>query len=61
MAEVVAHQPLDPLPRGVAGVMEPLGRQLLQLVTEDVVVPPGLEMQDRAHAQQELLRVVQRP
>ena len=29
-------------------------------MAEDVVVPPGLEVQDRAHAQQELLGVLER-
>ena len=47
--------------RGVAArVAEPLGGALLQLVAEDVVMALGLEVQDRAHAEQELLGVLER-
>ncbi len=60
MTEVIAHQPLDALPGRVARVAQAFGRDLLQLVAEDVVVALGFEMEDRAHAQQELLGVVER-
>jgi hypothetical protein len=38
VAEVVAHEPLDPLARLGARIAEHLGRPLLQLVTEHVLV-----------------------
>ncbi len=60
VAEVVAHEALDALARRRAGVAQHVGGALLQLVAEDVVVPLRLEVQDRAHAQQELLGVLER-
>ncbi len=60
MAEVVAHEALDALTRRAAGVAEPLRDPLLHFVAEDVVVAPGLEVQHRPDAQQELLRVLER-
>ena len=60
VAEVVAHQALDPLAGGRPEIAQAFGRALLQLVAEHVVMPPRLEVQDRAHAQQKLLGVLER-
>jgi hypothetical protein len=57
VAEVIAHQPLDALPRLRAGIPEHLRRPLLQIVAEHVVIAAGFEVKDRTHAQQEILRV----
>ena len=59
MAEVVAHQLLDALPRLGARIAKHLGGALLQLVAQHVLVAPALEVQRRAHAQQEILRIVE--
>ena len=60
VAEVIAHEALDPLARRAAGIAETFGDSLLQLVAEDVVMAPRFEMKDRPHAQQELLGIVER-
>jgi hypothetical protein len=60
VTEVIAHQPLDALPGRVARVAQAFRRDLLQLVPEDIVVALGFEVEDRAHAQQKLLGVVER-
>ena len=60
MAEVVAHQPLDALTGRVTRIREALGDAFLELVAEQILMPLGLEVQDRAHAEQELLRIVER-
>ncbi len=59
VAEVVAHQALDPLPRLGAWVAETIRGPLLQVVAEHVVVAAGLEVQQRAHAQQEVFGVLE--
>ena len=59
MAEVVAHQPFDALPRLGARIPEQVRRPLLQLVAEHVLVAAGLEVQRRSHAQQKILGVVE--
>src|SRR5207244_5872002 len=45
VAEVVAHQPLDALLWERAGVTEDIGRALLQLMRQLVVIPLALEME----------------
>ena len=57
--EVVAHQPLDALPRLVARIAEHVRGALLQLVAEHVLIALRLEVQDRADAQQKVLGVVE--
>ncbi len=59
MAEVVAHQLLDTLPRPGAGIAEHLRGPFLQLVAQDVLVASALEVQRGAHPQEEILRVVE--
>ena len=59
VTEVVAHQPLDALLRLRARIPEHVRRLLLQLVAEHVLVAAGFEVQDRSHAQQEILRVLE--
>ena len=55
--EVIAHQPLDALLRLRAGIPEDVGGLLLELVAEHVLVAARFEMQDRTHAQEEVLGV----
>ena len=57
MPEVIAHQPLDALLRLRAGIPEHVGGLLLELVAEHVLVAARFEMQDRTHAQEEVLGV----
>ena len=59
MAEVLAHQRFDPLLRAGAEATQPVGRHLLQVVAQHVRVAAGLEMEDRPHAQQEVLGLLQ--
>ncbi len=59
VAEVVAHQPLDPLLRLRAGIAEQLRRLFLQFVGQDVLIAVALEMHDRPDAEEEVLRLVQ--
>ena len=59
VAEVLAHQRLDPLLRPGAEAAQAVGRDLLQLVGQHVRVAPGLEMEHRTDAQQEVLRLIE--
>ncbi len=59
MAEVVAHQRFHPLLRLPALAAEHLGHLLLQLVGQHVHVAAAVEVQNRAHALQELFRLVE--
>ena len=59
VAEIVAHQPLDLLLRLGAGVSERLGRLLLKLVAEHVLVASGHQVQHRADAEQIILRFLE--
>ncbi len=49
--EVVAHEAFDLLARRRAGIPETLSGALLELVAEEVVMPPGFEMENRSDAQ----------
>ena len=57
--EVVAHQPLDALPRFVARIAEHVRGALLQLVAQHVLIALRLEMQDGADAQQKVLGLLE--
>jgi hypothetical protein len=59
VAEVVAHQPLDPLTRFGTGIAEQVRGPLLHVVAEDVLVASGVQMQRRPHAQQEVLGLIE--
>ena len=55
MGEVAAHQRFDALGGIGAGEAQALGHALLQLVAEDVGVAPRGQVEDAAHAQEEVL------
>jgi hypothetical protein len=59
MPEVIAHQLFDTLTWLGAGVAEYLGGALLQLVTQDVLVPSALQVKGRPHSQQEILGIIE--
>ena len=59
MAEVVAHQALDPLAGFGARVAEQIRRPLLHVVAQHVLIASGVEMQGRSHAQQEVLGLIE--
>ena len=59
VAEVLAHQRLDPLLRLPAARAEDLGDALLQIVAEHVDVAPGLEVEHRPGPLQEVLGLEQ--
>ena len=59
MAEVLAHQGLDPLLQIAALGPEGLGHFLLQIVAQHVDVAPALDVQHRSDAEQEILGLLQ--
>ena len=56
-----ATDPLDPLARLRPRVSETLGRFLLEIVRQHVLIPAGLDMEDRANAKQKILGLVDLP
>lgn len=60
MAEIVAHEALNALPRRLPRVSQNLRGTFLQLMAEDVVIALALEMQDRPDAQQKFFGIFER-
>ncbi len=59
MAEVIAHQPLDTLPWLGARIAEQIGRPLLHVVAQHVLIASGIEVQRRSHAKEKVLGLIE--
>ena len=56
--EVIAHETLDPLTWLGARISQQVGRSLLHLMTQGVLIPSGIQVQRRTHSQKEILGLI---
>ena len=56
--EVIAHETLDALTWLGARISQHVGRSLLHLMTQGVLIPSGIQVQRRTHSQKEILGLI---